>query len=55
MRTIKAVFDVTRYGATGDGTTDDTTAIQKAIADAVAAAVPAVVEFTRRTYIVQDT
>lgn len=42
-------YDVTSYGATGDGTTDDTAAIQAAI-DATSATIGGVVFFPQGTY-----
>lgn len=48
--TAVQVFDVRRYGATGNGTTSDTTAINNAIIAAEAVGNGAVVEFPRGTY-----
>ena len=48
-----AIFDVRKFGATGDGTTDDTTAIRAAVTAALAAE-PCVIHFPRGTYVVND-
>ncbi len=50
------VYDVTAYGATGNGTTDDTSAIKAAIAAALGAGVRnSTLYFPAGTYLVSDT
>src|SRR3954452_23427851 len=46
------VFDVTRYGATGNGVTDDTTAIRAALAAAIAARGTLYFPKTRNAYFI---
>ena len=45
-----AVYDVTSYGAVGDGSTDDTVSIYKALADASKSARPSVVLFPKNKF-----
>lgn len=48
------LYNVQRYGATGDGTTDDTVAVQAAFAAAAAATRPGTVHFPVGSYVITD-